>query len=99
MVTNREIIRFSYWHPKEIKPVYRENGDNRIIRYATLPDGIKNVTYDEVLPDGSIIGCEHCHHSDKWIKKNAIPWKNVITDYWAWITDIIPDGRPAVLFV
>jgi hypothetical protein len=53
-------------------------------------DGIKNVTYDDVLPDGSLINCAYSWHSKKWIKKHAMQWDHVITDYWAWVTDIIP---------
>ena len=90
MAADRIVIRNGIWHPKEVKPEYRKDGDNRIIRCAVLNDGILNVTYDYVLPDGSISSCHNSYHSKKWIKKHAIPWENVITDYWAWVTDIIP---------
>lgn len=95
MAADKIIIRVGIWHPKEIKPVYRKDGDNRIIRFAVLNDGIKNVTYDMVMPDGSIISCSDNHRSDKWIKKHAISWEHIITDYWAWITDIIPGEMTA----
>ncbi len=90
MAADRIVVRHGIWHPKDVRPVYRRDGDNRIIRCAVMIDGIKNVTYDEVLPDGSISSCHNSYHSDKWIKKHAIPWENVITDYWAWVSDIIP---------
>jgi hypothetical protein len=84
------IVRSGIWHPKDVRPEYRKGGDNRIIRCAAMLDGIKNVTYDDVLPDGYLIACSLSWHSKKFIKKHAIPWENVITDYWAWVTDIIP---------
>jgi hypothetical protein len=90
MATDRIVTRTCIWHPKDVKPEYRKDGDNRIIRCALMIDGIKNVTYDDVLPDGSLISCGYSWHSKKWIKKHAIPWDHVITDYWAWVTDIIP---------
>lgn len=90
MATDRLVWKTGIWFPKEVKPVFRKGGDNRIIRCATMIDGIKNVTYDEVLPDGSLIACCHSWHSKKWIKRHSITWEHVITDYWAWVTDIIP---------
>jgi hypothetical protein len=90
MAADRIVIKTGIWHPKEVAPVYRKDGDNRIIRCALMLDGIKNVTYDEVRPDGTLIACSDCYHNEKWKRKYAIPWKNIMTDYWAWVTDIIP---------
>ena len=90
MAADRVNFRPCFWHTKEVKPEYRRDRDNRIIRCALLPGGIKNVTYDDVLPDGSLIACHLNWHSKKWIKKHAMPWEHVITDYWAWVSDIIP---------
>ena len=90
MAADRIVMKTGIWHPKEMVPVYRKGGDNRIIRCAVMLDCIKNVTYDDVLPDGSLINCAYSWHSKKWIKKHAMQWDHVITDYWAWVTDIIP---------
>lgn len=83
-------VRLGLWYRKEVKPVYRKDGDNRIIRCALMLDGIKNVTYDEVRPDGTLINCSDSYHSEKWKKRHALKWESIITDYWAWVTDIIP---------
>lgn len=90
MAADRIVMKTGIWHPKEVAPVYRKDGDNRIIRCALMLDGIKNVTYDDVLPDNSLISCSYSWHSKKWKKKHALPWDHIITDYWAWVTDIIP---------
>ena len=80
------------YHFKEVKPEYRKHGDNRIITCCRLPDGIKNVCYSKVRPDGTIISCTDEYHSEKYIKKHglAIEWDHLKVDYWAWVTDIIP---------
>lgn len=90
MATDRIVLKTGIWHPKEVKPIYRPDGDNKIILCCQLFDGIKCVTYDDLRPDGTIIGCHLSWHNEKWKKKYAMKWEHVIVDYWAWVTDIIP---------
>lgn len=90
MATDRIVLKTGIWHPKEVKPVYRPDGDNRIILCCHLLYGVKCVTYDDLRPDGTLISGHLSWHSEKWKKKHAMKWEHVIIDYWAWVTDIIP---------
>ena len=90
MATDRIVLKTGIWHPKEVKPVYRPDGDNRIILCCHRLYGVKVATYDDLRPDGTLISCHLSWHSEKWKKKHAMKWEHVIIDYWAWVTDIIP---------
>lgn len=79
------------WHSKEERPVFIQGGDNRIIACARLQTiSNPNVCYMRILPDGRIINTEYVARSDKWINKHAIEWDNLMCDWWAYVTDIIP---------
>lgn len=88
-------------HPKEVKPVYRPDGDNRMIVcfnltgvkgviYNELTEEVKGVTYEELLPDGTLIPCYPFRINEEWKKKQAVKFEQILIDYWAWVTDIIP---------
>ena len=83
------IITCPEWHTKDERPVYDPEKDNRII-ICTDKYGWRNVCYDDLRPDGTLISCADCYHSEKWKKKHAIKWEHVILDYWAWVRDIVP---------
>ena len=51
---------------------------------------MKNVCYEDLRPDGTLISCADCFHNEKWKKKYALKWEHVSIDYWAWVRDIVP---------
>ena len=83
------IITCPEWHTKDERPVYDPEKDNRIILCSNYL-GWKNVCYDDLRPDGTLISCADCFHNEKWKKKHAIKWEHVIINYWAWVRDIVP---------
>lgn len=83
------IITCPKWHTKDERPVYDPEKDNRIITCSSYM-GMKNVCYEDLRPDGTLIGCAHVHHNEKWKKKYAMKWEHIIIDYWAWVRDIVP---------
>lgn len=83
------IITCPEWHTKDERPVYDPEKDNRII-ICSNQMGLKNVCYDYLRPDGTLVNCADYFHNEKWIKKHAIKWEHVIIDYWAWVRDIVP---------
>lgn len=79
------------WHSKDEVPVYVEGLDNRLVSCAKLPNLERmNVCYLEIRRDGRIIGCNETFHSEKWLNRNAMEWKYLRCDWWAYVRDIIP---------
>ena len=92
MAAYRRVMKSCIWYPKDIKPKYREGGDNRIILCSQLMDGVKCVCYYILRPDGTLLSKSNVYHSEEYIRKHhlAMQWEHVMIDYWAWVTDIIP---------
>lgn len=79
------IIMNTYWFPHEKKPEYKEGADNRLLSCARLEDGTINMCYLDLRPDSSVNSCSDCHHNEKWLKKNATKWENLICSYWTYV--------------
>ena len=90
MDTSEMISMQVHWFPHSVKPVYEEGGDNRILTCTMLPDGVFNVCYLTVRPDGSVNGCSDCHHNEKWLKKHATKWDNLICTWWTYVKYLTP---------
>ena len=85
------IINHICWFPYQQRPVYTEGGDNRILSCSILPDGVLNVCYLILLPDGRTVNSkDYLIHNEKWMKKNALKWESLKCDYWTYIKDITP---------
>ena len=87
------------WHPHSERPVYEPYGDNRLITCLNMQRmkfgamDATNIAYVYLNQDGSINDCADTWHSERWLRKAAIPWELLYPDtWWTYARDIIPQG-------
>ena len=56
------VVTCPQWHTKDERPVYDPEKDNRIITCSSYL-GMKNVCYEDLRPDGTLVSCADHYHN------------------------------------